>query len=139
MEGIDLSFKPKIGIISCSGEDCAGGNISREATLKVLHNLKPNETVTICLPLFLVGDEGEREFARTFPTITVDGCKKFCAAYGTEHFSSSPAIKINVEDYHGDNPPKQDEKWKIKDSRALVDRVADDIAKHVDRLRNDWD
>ena len=59
------------------------------AALKVLHELRPRNTVTICLPLFLAGGEGDRAFARFHPTITVDGCELRCAARGTEMYSES--------------------------------------------------
>jgi len=46
---VDLPEK-KVGIISCSGEACVEGTISRIATRLVLEKLRPEETVTICLP-----------------------------------------------------------------------------------------
>lgn len=134
-----MSFKPKVGLISCSGEACSGGNISRAATLEVLHHLRPTETVTICLPLFLAGDEAERAFAKNFPTITIDGCSKLCAAKGTARYSSEPAVKLNVEEYTGNNCISTDERWKITSSNNLVDDISNDIALHVDRLRDEWD
>ena len=133
-----MTFKPKIGLISCSGEACSGGNISRTATLEVLHHLRPNETVTICLPLFLAGDEAEREFARKFPTITIDGCKKLCAAKGTTRYSSKPAVELNLEDYLGNYNEGKDERWAIKTSDEAVKEIAQDIATYVDRLRDEW-
>jgi hypothetical protein len=133
-----MSELPKVGIISCSGEDCPGGNISREATLRVLHELKPDETATICLPLFLAGGEGERGFARRFPTITVDGCGKMCAAIGTARFSNKPTVEINLEDYTDYSSLSSDEKWHIQErSSNLVEKLAADIADHVDKIRND--
>jgi len=57
----------KVGIISCSGEEIAEGTVSRLAALKVLHETRPGQTVTICLPLFLAGGEGERTFAKFYP------------------------------------------------------------------------
>jgi hypothetical protein len=131
-----MSDLPKVGIISCSGEDCPGGNISRDATLKVLHELRPDETVTICLPLFLAGGEGERAFAKKFPTITVDGCGKLCAAIGTTRFSNKPTIEINLEDYPSFTSLENDEKWHIhENSSNLVEQLADDIANRVDEIR----
>ena len=100
--------------------------------------MKPNETVTICLPLFLAGDEAEREFARKFPTITIDGCNKLCAGKGTAKYSSEPAVEMNLEDYLGDYGEGQDERWRISASGDTVKRIAQDIAKHVDRLRDEW-
>lgn len=134
-----MTFIPKVGIVSCSGEACSGGNISRAATLRVLHHLCPTETVTICLPLFLAGEESEREFARKFPTITVDGCGKMCAAKGTTKYSSDPAVKINLEDYLGSSCVESNERWRIDGHVDVVDRVAQDIAAHVDHLREEWE
>jgi uncharacterized metal-binding protein len=86
----------KVGIVACSGEELAEGTVTRLAALKVLHELRRGETVTICLPLFLAGGEGDRAFARFHPTITVDGCDLKCAAQGTETYSGKPAASIVV-------------------------------------------
>jgi hypothetical protein len=131
-----LSEAPKVGIISCSGEDCPGGNISRAATLRVLHDLRPDETATICLPLFLAGGEGERAFTKKFPTITVDGCGKMCAAIGTARYSGEPTVKICLENYTDCSSLKAEEKWHISESSDLVEKLADDVAKHVDLIRS---
>src|SRR5512147_1610870 len=72
----------KIGIVSCSGEELPEGTVARLAALKVLNELRPRDTVTICLPLFLAGGAGDRAFAKLHPTITVDGCDLRCAARG---------------------------------------------------------
>lgn len=49
----------KIGIISCSGEEIPVGTVSRLAARRVLEALRPQQTVTLCLPLFLAGEAGE--------------------------------------------------------------------------------
>ena len=91
----------KIGVVSCSGEDCLGGTISRLATRKMLE-LRPDETVTICLPLYLAGGEEERGFAKDYPTISVDGCDKYCAKRATEKYSGQVSTSINVGDIIGE-------------------------------------
>ena len=88
----------KVGIVACSGEELAEGTVTRFAALKVLEELRPNDTVTICLPLFLAGGEGDRAFARFYPTIAVDGCQLRCAARATEKYSGKPAASIVVTD-----------------------------------------
>lgn len=93
----DLPEK-KAGIISCSGEEMAEGTVTRLAALKVLHEMRRGDTVTLCLPLFLAGGEGERTFAKFYPTITVDGCELRCAARATERYSAKPAASIVVTD-----------------------------------------
>jgi hypothetical protein len=91
----DLPRK-KVGIITCSGEELPEGTVTRLAALKVLEQLRPADTVTICLPLFLAGGEGDRAFARFYPTISIDGCDKRCARRGTEMYSGKPAASIVV-------------------------------------------
>ncbi|MFI5116464.1 MAG: putative zinc-binding protein [Terriglobales bacterium] len=93
----------KVGIIACSGEELAVGTVSRLAALKVLHELRPGKTVTICLPLFLAGGEGDRAFARFYPTITVDGCELRCAARGTEMYSGKPTASVVVSELAAEN------------------------------------
>lgn len=88
----------KVGIISCSGEALPGGTISRLAARRVLELLRPDRTVTLCLPLFLAGNGGERNFARTHPTITIDGCEKQCAKWGTEKHSGPVSASLVVPD-----------------------------------------
>jgi len=94
---VDLPQK-KVGIVACSGEEMAEGTVTRLAALKVLEQLRPKDTVTICLPLFLAGGEGDRAFARFYPTIAIDGCDKRCAAKATELYSGKPAASIVVAD-----------------------------------------
>ena len=99
----------KVGIVACSGEELAEGTVTRLAALKVLEQLRPRETVTICLPLFLAGGEGDRAFARFYPTIAVDGCEKRCAARATEQHSGKPAASVVVTDLlaeHGLDRPR---------------------------------
>jgi uncharacterized metal-binding protein len=93
----DLPGK-KVGIVSCSGEELPEGTVTRLAALMLLEQLRPADTVTICLPLFLAGGEGDRAFARFYPTIAIDGCDKRCAARGTEMYSGQPAASIIVSD-----------------------------------------
>ncbi len=88
----------KVGIVACSGEELAEGTVTRLAALKVLEVLRPDDTVTICLPLFLAGGEGDRAFARFYPTIAVDGCDLRCAARATEQHSGKPAASVVVTD-----------------------------------------
>ena len=93
-----ICLEKKVGIIACSGEELAEGTVARLAALKVLHESRPGKTVTICLPLFLAGGEGDRAFARFHPTITIDGCDLRCAARGTEMYSGKPTASVVVSD-----------------------------------------
>ena len=130
----------KVGIISCSGEDCVEGTISRVATRQALGKLRPNETVTICLPLFLAGGREEREFARDYPTITVDGCDKMCAKVATERYSGKPASTIVVTDVLKNlHCPKLSSRRKLNnEALAVTEKVAEKIAEEVDEVLKHW-
>jgi hypothetical protein len=132
---VDLP-KKKVGIVSCSGEELAEGTVTRLAALKVLEQLRPADTVTICLPLFLAGGEGDRAFAKFYPTIAVDGCELRCAARATEMYSSKPAAGVMVRDMVADNGLGQPEGRRRLNPAGLqaVDVTAKRITVLVDEL-----
>ena len=126
----------KVGIVACSGEELAEGTVTRLAALKVLDELRPAQTVTICLPLFLAGGEGDRAFAKFYPTIAVDGCEKRCAARATELYSNKPAVSLLVgEVLSGRGLPQPEGVRRLSpESRAGVDVLAEEIVAAVDHL-----
>jgi len=126
----------KAGIISCSGEAIPEGTISRLATRRVLESLRPGITVTICLPLFLAGEKGERNFAKTHPTITIDGCDKQCAKWGTEKHSGPVSSALVVSDMLGTAAAGCNRSSRVSSEvdKEAVSAVADKIAAEVDRV-----
>ena len=124
----------KVGIISCSGEEIAEGTVARQAVRRVLEALRPSHTVTLCLPLFLAGEEGERRFAREHPTITVDGCSKLCAKRGTEQHSGQVSASLVVSDILGDLAKRchRSTRQADKADEEAVWMVAERIAATVD-------
>jgi uncharacterized metal-binding protein len=132
----DMNKTVKVGIISCSGEEMAEGTISRSAVRRVLEVLRPHDAVTLCLPLFLAGNEGERNFARTHPTITVDGCDKLCARLGTEKHGGPVARSLVVSEIVGDGIAGCSRSLRTHtaaDEQAIA-LVADRIAVEIDSL-----
>ena len=126
----------KVGIVACSGEELAEGTVTRLAALLVLEHLRPADTVTICLPLFLAGGEGDRAFARFYPTIAVDGCDKRCAARATEQYSGKPAASVVVSDLAsgaGLGRPEGARRLDASGQRA-VEITAERVAGLVDEL-----
>ncbi len=126
----------KVGIIACSGEELPEGTVTRLAALRVLEQLRPGDTVTICLPLFLAGGAGDRAFAKFYPTIAIDGCEKRCAYRGTEQYSNRPAFGIVVTDLvaeHGLEQPLGRRKLNPAGMQA-VEQAAGLAAEKVDQL-----
>lgn len=126
----------KVGIIACSGEELPEGTITRLASLRVLEQLRSSDTVTICLPLFLAGGEGDRAFAKFYPTIAIDGCEKRCAYRATEKYSNRPAVGIVVTDLiaeHNLEKPQGHRKLNAAGMQA-VEQTAELVARKVDDL-----
>ncbi len=126
----------KVGVVSCSGEELPGGTVSRIACRKVLEDLRPTETVTICLPLFVAGGQEERAFARDYPTITVDGCEKRCAQISTERLSGKPSKSLLIPEILQKNglafPTRRRNLG--PEGEAAVRAVAEEIAHAVDEV-----
>ncbi len=129
-------LQKKVGIVACSGEELAEGSVSRLAALKVLEKLRPEDTVTICLPLFLAGGEGDRAFAKFYPTITIDGCDKRCAYRGTQKYSNTPAASIVITDLAMQYDLTQIEGKRNLNTAGMmaVDLAADQASQLVDEL-----
>ena len=126
----------KVGIVSCSGEALPEGTLSRIACRSVLDDMRPAETVTICLPLFLAGGKEEREFATRYPTITVDGCGKRCAQRSTEKLSGKPARSLLIPEIlkkHGIEAPTSLRNLRPEE-KAAARVIAEEIARAVDEV-----
>lgn len=110
------------------------------ATRLVLEKLRPEKTVTICLPLFLAGGREERAFARYYPTISVDGCEKMCAKIGTERHSGKVASSIVVTDplMKGSRSKLSSRRKLDTETLSLAERVAERIAQEVDEILDHW-
>ncbi|AGY77871.1 putative zinc-binding protein [Clostridium autoethanogenum] len=127
----------KIGVLSCSGEECLGGTIARLATRKMLEKLRKDKTVTLCLPLYLAGGEEERSFAKDYPVITVDGCNKCCAKRATEKYSGKVSDTVIVSDVLGEDAALSkivSSKDLKKEHYQMVDKVADEICQKFDKI-----
>lgn len=137
----DLPGK-KVGIVACSGEEMPEGTVTRLAALRVLEELRPDATVTLCLPLFLAGGEGDRAFARFYPTIAVDGCELRCAARATEMYSGKPAASLVVTEIVAEQGLEQPQGCRRLDAAgmAAVEATAERLAGLVDTLLGQaWD
>jgi len=131
---IEKTSPKRIGVIACCGEEIPEGTLTRAVVRILMEEIKPDETATICLPLFLAGDEQERTFAQLFPTITLDGCEKRCAQIGTEKYSHSVAFGLVIPDILGElhlNMKGTKEKFDLN----LARMVAMEVAKRMDRLK----
>jgi len=136
-ELIDISKPQKVGIIPCNGEELPEGTLTRFACRKVLDEIKPNQTVTICLPLFINNGKEERGFVEKFPVITVDGCDKRCGQKIIEKLGGKkPVHSLVITDLlkeHGLSVSGS-ARTLVELDQAAIDLVAEEIAKKVDEM-----
>jgi len=97
-----MSLIKEVGVLSCSGEECLGGTFARLATRKVMGKY-PNQVVTLCLPLYVAGGQEEREFAKEYPVLTVEGCAECCAKKATLKYSGEVRDTIVISEIIGND------------------------------------
>jgi len=134
---MEIETRPtKVGVVPCSGESEPEGTITRNAVRLVMEKYRPGLVVSICLPLYLAGDEGERAFAKKFPVIAVDGCEKACSRLATEKYSGKVVAYIEVR--------KLLKEWGVMEALSrshpgkleweLTEKIALEIVKLIDKL-----
>jgi hypothetical protein len=129
--------RKKVGLIACGGEELAEGTLSRVAIRLVLEKHRPEDTVTLCLPLFLAGEQEERAFARFYPTIAIDGCDKDCARRATGKFSAPVAAAVRVDELLAEMRVAVNPTWRRaldEEGWAAAERLAEAVAGQVDLL-----
>ena len=103
---------------------------------KVLEELRPNQTVLICLPALAAEVEEDVEFVRDYPSIILDGCEKKCAEKVFTKFKSKIKGIFNVSDYRAKYPHlKPNSIIDIgPEGEKLAQIIAEDMAKKVDEV-----
>lgn len=96
-------MKRKILIVPCSGIGKTYGTIARESAQIVTEDLCPKSTQLLPLGLVVLGDEEARYALKTFPAITIDGCKLACAAKVVTQSGGTVARPLQVFDTYRRN------------------------------------
>ena len=126
----------RVKVIPCSGMGKVYGLIARESALRVVKELCPGESDTVCLAYIVTGDEEAEKLVEGQKCITLDGCPAMCAAKNAEIAGGIVEEKIRVIDtfrrHKGVKPGTAteltDEGWQI------VDEIAEQIAEKVKEL-----
>ena len=123
-------------IIPCSGIGKPFGTIGRDATFKVVDELRKGSADTNCLSLLVMGDEEATEQIRESDCIAVDGCPLECARKNIEIAGGRIAAYFRVMDLLRENRglrPRQ-VTFLDEDGMKLAEMLAERIAVKVDEL-----
>ncbi len=123
-------------IIPCSGIGKPFGTIARDATFRVVDELRKGRADTNCLSLLVMGDEEATEQIRKSDCIAVDGCPLECARKNIEIAGGRIAAHFRVMDLLRENRdlrPKQ-VTFLDDDGTRLAEILAERITVKVDEL-----
>jgi len=123
-------------IIPCSGIGKPFGSISRDATFRVVDELREGRADTNCLSLLVMGDEEATRQIRESVCIAVDGCPLACAKKNIEIAGGEIAAYFRVMDLLRENrglKPRQ-VTFLDEDGLKLAEMLAEKIALKVDEL-----
>lgn len=135
-------MKMKVGIIACSGEKLIGGTLSRAAARIVVEELRPDNTIILCQPLFMAGGlerhggQEERNFAKNHPTITIEGCEEECAKISVDRYSGQSIATIKIYEFMKNHPELEPLSREDlgEQGMKLAKIIAEKIAQKVDEL-----
>lgn len=126
----------RVLVIPCSGIGKVHGLIGREATYRVVDELAPDASETLCLALLVKGDEKAVAMVRTRPCITIDGCPKLCAYKNVDLAGGRIAESVRVIDafkgHKGAQPGTASEL--AEDGKAITEEIAQQVAAQVRML-----
>ena len=126
----------QILIIPCSGIGKPFGTIGRDATFRVVDELRKGKTDTNCLSLLVMGDEEAAKQIRESVAIAVDGCPLECARKNIEIAGGRITAHFKVMDLLRENKglkPRQ-VTFLDEDGTKLAEILAERIAVKVDEL-----
>ena len=121
-------------IIPCSGIGKSFGSISRDATYRVVEELKKDETDTLCLSLLVMDDKDAKASVKSHRCIAVDGCPNECVKKNLELVNAKLVANFKVVDILRDNrnlKPKS-VTFLDEDGQKLSKILAEKIATKVD-------
>jgi len=74
------SPKGHVVVVPCSGIGKPFGTVSREAAYEICENLCPGKAQIVALAKLVLGDAEARSAVSSTPVVSIDGCKRACAA-----------------------------------------------------------
>ena len=131
-------FTNKIAILPCTGIGQVMGTIARQAAYRVCEDLRPGDTVLVCLPALVKGVQEDIDMIRKCPVVIIDGCKECCASYALELQGGKPSARTFVPDaIKGEGLViKRESRRELTESElAAVELVSESVVAEIDKLK----
>ena len=90
--------KGPVVVVPCSGIGKPFGTVSREAAYEICANLCPGNAQIVALAKLVLGDAEARAAVASTPVISIDGCKRACAATMVKQSGGTIVREISVLD-----------------------------------------
>ena len=132
-----MSAKSKVKIMACSGVGKVYGLMAREAALRTVTHLCPEQAETACLAYLVTGDEAAAAKIVNQPCITIDGCPAMCSAKSVTAMGGDIKAEFKVLDIMrlhkgakaGTATELTEEGW------AIVDEIAGKLQENVQEIQ----
>lgn len=118
----------KVKVMACSGVGKVYGLMAREAVMRTVTQLCPEQADTTCLAYIVTGDDAATALVAGQPCITIDGCPAMCSAKSVAAMGGDIRAEFKVLDtmrLHkgakaGTATALTEEGWAIVDEMAAV-------------------
>lgn len=130
-----MSEEEKVAIVACAGMDKPLGSVARACAFKIVEDLKPEDSVLVCIPPLVTGVKPHSEWIKKYPIITIDGCPERCAtkivAKNGGRIRGRVFIPQSVKK-HGLKPKASAEIG--PEGEKLAEKIAEDTALLIDKI-----
>jgi uncharacterized metal-binding protein len=133
-----MILKGKTAILPCTGIGQVVGTIARQAAYRVCEDLRPKETVLVCLPALVRGVQEDLDMIVECPVVVIEGCKECCATYALAARGGVPSAVVSVPEAmkgKGLKIKREARRVLTEPEMAVVELVCDKVVAEVDRLR----
>jgi len=135
-----MRLQGKVAILPCTGVGQVVGTIARQAAYRVCEDLRPQETVLLCLPALVKGVQEDLDMVARCPVVAIEGCKECCASHALATKGGAPSATVSVVKLMRGKGFKvrREARRSLTDAElAVVELVSQGVAAEVDRLRRE--
>jgi uncharacterized metal-binding protein len=128
----------KVAILPCTGIGQVVGTIARQAAYRVCEDLRPGETVLLCLPAMVKGVQEDLDMVAECPVVVIEGCKECCATHALATKGGVPSATVSVPEAMkgtGLKIKREARRNLTEPELAVVELVSGRVVAEVDRLR----